>query len=108
MIQERLVRLSGIRTTGYASTYPSLSTVRIRALAINSTTPRSTDLRASWMSEDGHYLAPSPLRNGSFAFYATSVGGKAVHRPSVQERIDNDHQPLALKAGRRFDRGAGG
>jgi hypothetical protein len=48
--------------------YPTLSTVRIHGLAVNGTTPQYADMLSTWMSENGGYLAPARLYNGSFAF----------------------------------------
>jgi hypothetical protein len=95
--QERLVPRSSRQTHGYASTYPQLSTVRMRALAINSTKPRYEDLRASWMSEDGRFLAPSRLRNDSFALYSTSLcQGRANSHPFAP--VENA-LPVGCRAG---------
>jgi hypothetical protein len=55
------------QTSGRATPYPELSTVRMRALAVNGVEPRYHDVFAQWMSLPGRDLAPTPLRDGAFA-----------------------------------------
>jgi hypothetical protein len=55
------------QTSGRVMSYPELSTVRMRALAINGEPPRYDDVFAQWMSLPSRVLAPTPLRGGAFA-----------------------------------------
>ena len=55
------------QTSGRVTHYPRLSTVRMRALAVNGTVPRYSDVFAQWMSLPGRDLAPTPLRDAAFA-----------------------------------------
>jgi hypothetical protein len=54
-------------TSGKITAYPRLSTVRMRALAVNGAPPRYADLYAQWMSLRGHNLAPTALREDGFS-----------------------------------------
>jgi hypothetical protein len=54
-------------TTGRATRYPELSTVRMHGLAINGAAPLYRDMYAQWMSLPGRDLAPTPLGDGAFA-----------------------------------------
>jgi len=52
--------------TGKPTPYPQLSDLRYGELAVNGAPPSYADLYSSWMSENGHSLAPSTLQNDSF------------------------------------------
>ncbi len=83
------------RTSGPAMRYPELSTVRMHALAINGAAPRYDDVFAQWMSLPDRELAPTALRDGTFAItrgVLTPAGRRylAVARPqnASARRVD--------------------
>jgi hypothetical protein len=61
------------QTSGRAMRYPELSTLRMRALAVNGAAPRYDDVFAQWMSLPGRELAPTPLGGGAFAITRTAL-----------------------------------
>jgi hypothetical protein len=83
------------QTSGHVMSYPDLSTVRMRALAINGAAPRYGDVFAQWMSLPDRDLAPTALRSGAFAIsrgMLTSAGRRylEVARPqnASARRVD--------------------
>lgn len=53
--------------------YPQLTPLQMRQLAVNSAPPRTGDLEASWMSEDGGYMAPTAAVADSFWVRAAAL-----------------------------------
>jgi hypothetical protein len=68
--------------------YPRLSTVEMRKLAVNDTTPRSADLESQWMSEDGGYLGPSALTDDTFTLEPASLSPAGERFLAIVSRAD--------------------
>lgn len=61
------------QATKKVAPYPRLTTVGFRGLAVNSTPPAYGDLYSTWMSANGVYWAPTPLRGDSFTLRKATV-----------------------------------
>jgi hypothetical protein len=62
-----------VDTSGTVTRYPDLSPLRMSGLAVNETRPRYADVFAQWMSLPGRDLAPTPLRDGTFAITTAAL-----------------------------------
>lgn len=72
--------------------YPQLTAVSFRGLRVNSTTPAYADLYSGWMSVDGSYLAPTPLRDDSFTLRRAAVsssGAQYLHIATPEDAATN-------------------
>jgi hypothetical protein len=72
-----------LTATGARYTYPLLASTMISHLLVNSTVLRYTSLYSTWMSINGTYLAPSPLRHDGFLLQPTKLTSIGKHYLSL-------------------------
>ncbi len=76
------------KVTGKPYPYPHLTTVGLRALAVNGRKPSYAEMDSQWMSIGKENLAPSRLRDDSFALGAATISPAGAHYLNIAGRDD--------------------
>ena len=74
--------------TGQPVSYPRLTAVEFRHLALDSVAPPYARLYSEWMSAGASLLAPSPLHGDAFSLHPASVGAAGARFLQIGARVD--------------------
>jgi hypothetical protein len=79
LVVAQLTQEDALNSADARYTYPSLTPIEIGHLLVNSTVPKYASLYSTWMSINGTYLAPSPLRLDGFLLRPAMLTSAGKH-----------------------------